>query len=234
MKHQAELQIIFKELGCKLSPESVSTGDSEAILNFLKQESEARKDHRLTRLFLSCGIPKHQIRSLEQLDWDFNSKIPKQEILAFRNSSWIEQAKNLVLIGDPGLGKTHIAKSLCHDAIRKGHSTYFISAFDLISKIKRANNPVNSIEHYGKNIRVLCIDELGYTVHSKEDTDILFQIFSKRSENLPTLLTTNLSPKNWGAIFTGPAASAILDRLSDKGTFLAWEGKSYRVHKSKI
>jgi DNA replication protein DnaC len=233
MKNLPELQSLFRELGCKLAPESLSDADMDSVLNFLRQESDARKNYRLHRLFISCGISKHQIRSWEQLDWSFNFNTPKQEILTFKNSPWIEQAQNLVLIGDPGIGKTHIAKALCHDAILKGHSTYFISAFDLVSKIKKTNNLVNSIEHYGKKIRVLCIDELGYTVHSKEDTDILFQIISKRAENLPILLTTNLTPKNWGSIFTGPAASAILDRLNYKGTFLAWEGKSYRAKKSK-
>jgi len=78
---------------------------------------------------------------------------------------------------------------------------------------------------------VLCIDELGYTYHKKEDTDILFQVISKRSEMLPTIVTTNLPPKEWGAIFSGAAASAILDRLSFNGRFITFEGRSYRLLK---
>ena len=85
-------------------------------------------------------------------------------------------------------------------------------------------------------MRVLCIDELGYTYHKKDDTDSIFQIISKRSEILPTIVTTNLLPKEWGSIFSGAAASAILDRLSFNGRFITFEGRSYRLlkkHKPK-
>ena len=78
---------------------------------------------------------------------------------------------------------------------------------------------------------MLCIDELGYTYHQKEDNDILFQIISKRTEVLPTVVTTNLIPKQWGSIFSGAAASAILDRLSYHGRFITFEGRSYRLLK---
>ncbi|MBI1871309.1 MAG: ATP-binding protein [Chlamydiae bacterium] len=113
----------------------------------------------------------------------------------------------------------------------KGYSTYFITTFDLVSKVKKAVHPSNKIDYYAKIIKVLCLDELGYVFHPKEDTDLIFQIISKRSESLPTIVTTNLAPKNWGSIFSGPAASAILDRLSYNGKFFTWEGRSYRLAK---
>jgi len=69
---------------------------------------------------------------------------------------------------------------------------------------------------------------------AKKDTDILFQIISKRSELLPTIVTTNLPPKEWGSIFSGAAASAILDRLSYNGRFITFEGRSYRLLKKHI
>ena len=95
---------------------------------------------------------------------------------------------------------------------------------------KKALNPSSKIDYYAK-VRVLCVDELGYVYHKKEDTDILFQIISKRNEILPTIVTTNLAPKEWGSIFSGAAASAILDRLSFNGTFITFEGRSYRLLK---
>src|SRR5262249_48709835 len=150
-----------------------------------------------------------------------------EDLLTFKNSSWIEEGANLLLIGDAGLGKSHLAKALCYEAILQGHSALFISAFDLISKLKRAANVAGRVEHYGSVVRVLAIDELGYTYHAREDSDLLFQIVSKRSERLPTIVTTNLAPKEWGTIFSGPAASAILDRLSHNGKFITMEGKSY-------
>jgi DNA replication protein DnaC len=150
--------------------------------------------------------------------------------MSFVNSPWIEQAFNLVLIGDTGLGKSHIATSICYDSILRGYPTACITAFDLVSRIHKAQNPASRIDYYAK-VRVLCIDELGYTYHKKEDTDILFQIISKRNEILPTIVTTNLAPKEWGLIFSATAASAILDRLSYNGRFITFEGRSYRLVK---
>ena len=126
----------------------------------------------------------------------------------------------------------HISSALCYEAILQGHPTMFITAFDLTSKIQKALNPAARIDYYSR-IKVLCIDELGYTFHKKEDTDIIFQVISKRAELLPTLVSTNLSPKDWGSIFTGAAASAILDRLSFNGRFITFEGGSYRLSRKQ-
>lgn len=230
--NHAELTKLLQELKCKISPDSIPPEALPAVCAFLKQEQDARSAYRLSRLLACCGLNKNQLRTFEQFDWDFNPAIPRKEIMAFRTSHWVETAANLTLIGDVGLGKSHIAKAFCYDAIQQGYSVYFSSAFDLISKIKKAHSPANKIDFYGKALKVLCIDELGYTVYQKEDSDILFQIISKRSELLPTIVTTNLVPKLWGSIFSGPAASAILDRLSFNGKFLPWEGKSYRDPKN--
>jgi len=99
-----------------------------------------------------------------------------------------------------------------------------------LDKSDKAYNPASRIDYYAK-VRVLCIDELGYIYHKKEDTDILFQIISKRNEILPTIVTTNLAPKEWDSIFSATAASAILDRLSFNGRFITFEGRSYRLLK---
>lgn len=226
-----EIQRLLERLKLRIKRDQIPDGDRKTIVNFLQKEISAQEQHRIARILATCGLKPKQMRTFDQLNWDFNPKIPKQEILAFRNSSWIEEARNLVLIGDVGIAKSHIVKSLLYDAALGGHSALFISVFDLLSKIKGSPTPYKRIDYYGKNIRVLCLDELGYTFHSKEDTDLLFQIISKRSEALPTLVTTNLSPKKWGTIFSGMAASAILDRLSYKGKFLAWEGPSGRTPK---
>jgi len=223
-----ELESLLRELGCKTPVEEIERERRETILEFLKMEMEYRRQHRIKRLLRMSGIK--QIKTLDQFDWHFNPKISKEEIMNFVNSPWIEQAFNLVLIGDSGLGKSHIAISICYEALLKGYPTACITAFDLVSRIQKAYNPSSRIDYYAK-IRVLCIDELGYTYHKKEDTDILFQIISKRNEILPTIVTTNLLPKDWGLIFSATAASAILDRLSYNGRFITFEGRSYRLLK---
>jgi DNA replication protein DnaC len=137
---------------------------------------------------------------------------------------------NLVLIGDTGLGKSHIAAAICYEAVLRGYPTACITAFGLVSRIHKAYNPASKINFYAK-VKALWIDEIGYIYHKKEDTDILFQIISKRNEILPTIVTTNLAPKEWGSIFSATAASPILDHLSFNGRFITFKGRSYRLVK---
>jgi len=222
------LESLLKDLGCKTPAEEIASDRREIILDFLKIENEYRRQHKIKRLLRLSGLK--QVKTLDQFDWLFNPKISKEDILTFVNSPWIEKAFNLVLIGDTGLGKSHIGAAICYEAILRGYPTACITAFDLVSKIHKAYNPASKIDYYAK-VRVLCIDELGYTYHKKEDTDILFQIISKRNEILPTIVTTNLAPKEWGSIFSATAASAILDRLSFNGRFITFEGRSYRLLK---
>ncbi len=184
-----EIETLFKELGIKTPTSELQPKIHDIIVNFLIKELEHRKDYKIKRLLRSSGIK--QVKTFQQFDWHFNPKIPKEDILSFRNSSWTQDALNLVLIGDTGLGKSHIADSLCYDAILEGFPTMRITAYDLVSKVNNALNPDTKIKYYSK-IRVLCIDEVGYTYHKKEDTDIIFQIISKRNEILPTVVTTNL------------------------------------------
>jgi len=219
------LEELFRELGLKMPVGEIATSDRTALTAFLEKEAQYRHQFRMQRLLKLSGIK--QMRTFSQFDWSFNPKVPKEEILSFARSPWIEEGANLVLIGDPGLGKSHLAKALLYEAILKGHETRFVSAFDLISKIKKAIHPSNKIEAFSR-VAVLCLDELGYVYHKQEDTDLIFQIISKRSEQRPTILTTNLTPKEWGSIFSGAAASAILDRLSCHGKFMKLEGKTYR------
>jgi DNA replication protein DnaC len=223
-----DLESLLKQLGCKTPAEEIPSDQREMVIGFLKMEIEYQRQHKIKRLLSMSGI-KH-VKTLDQFDWHFNSKISKDDVLTFVNSPWIEKAFNLVLIGDTGLGKSHIASSICYEAILRGYPTACITAFDLVSRIHKAYNPASRIDYYAK-VRVLCIDELGYTYHKKEDTDILFQIISKRNEILPTIVTTNLAPKEWGSIFSATAASAILDRLSFNGKFITFEGRSYRLLK---
>jgi DNA replication protein DnaC len=227
MKHN-ELEALFKDLKLKTPPGEIKADEHEIILKFLQSERQYQRQHKIKRLLWLSGI--RQVKTFEQFDWRFNPKIAKEDILSFARSPWVESASNLVLIGDTGLGKSHIATALCYEAILAGFPTARITAFDLTSKIHKAPNPATKIDYYSK-MRVLCIDELGYTYHKKDDTDSLFQIISKRSEILPTIVTTNLAPKDWGSIFSGAAASAILDRLSFNGRFITFEGGSYRLLK---
>lgn len=154
MKNEDNLEQLLTQLGCKTPLGDIPATEHQALTAFLKREKQLRHSLRLQRLLATCGIHKNQIRTFEQFDWDFNPLTPKEDILAFRNSPWVSKPANLVLIGDAGIGKSHFAKAFCYDAISQGHKAYFINAFDLVSKIKKAPYPLNKIDYYGRTLKV--------------------------------------------------------------------------------
>lgn len=208
--------------------ESLSASDEAFLLRFLEEEQKKRELKRIEYLLRMSGIKR--VKLLSTFNWTFNPKIPKDKILEFLHSDWLQKPVNLVLIGPAGVGKTHIASALCHEAILKGVKTAFIGLFDLHARLARASNIYSLIEYYAR-VPVLCIDEIGYAAPSRDQADALFQIISKRSECATTLVTTNLVPSKWGSLFDSATASAILDRLSLNGKFITLEGKSYRSMK---
>lgn len=208
--------------------EELSSEDKKTMDKFLKAEHTAREIKKIQYLLKQSGIKK--IKRLDDFDWTFNPKIPRDKIMQFATSAWIEKGANLTLIGPAGLGKSHIAKGLCYQAIQQGHTTIVITSHDLVAKLARARNVYTLIDYYSR-VKVFCLDELGYVFPSQEHANYIFQIISKRSEMAPTIITTNLVPSNWGKIFDSATATAILDRLSLNGSFITMEGKSYRNKK---
>ena len=208
--------------------ENFSDQEKTFLLRFLTEESQLREQKRIQHLLRMSGIKR--IKRLSDFDWTFNPRIPRDKLMEFVQIQWLKIPCNLVLIGPAGVGKSHLATALCYEAILKGHQTVFLSLFDLTAKLSKAKSPYTLIEHYEK-IPILCLDELGYVVPTKEQADWIFQIFSKRAEVTTTLVTTNLVPSQWGKIFDSVTASAILDRLSMNGKFITFEGRSYRSKK---
>lgn len=210
------------------SPEAFSEKERAFLEHFFQEEYKSREKRRIEYLMKMSGI--RRIKLLADFDWTFNPKIPRDKIMEFLQTDFLKRPSSLVLIGAAGVGKTHIATSLCHEAILKGHQTLFISLFDFTSKLSKAKSVYSFIEYYGK-VPLLCLDELGYVFPTKEQADCIFQIISKRSEVRTTIITTNLVPSQWGKIFDSTTASAILDRLSLNGRFIIFEGRSYRSKK---
>ena len=216
---------VWKNLKFVSDPQSLSAEDTRILLSVLEEECRQRRCRKIRYLLNRSGIKR--IKLLEDFDWKMGPKLPRDAFLEFAKSPWLKQARNLVLVGPAGVGKTHLASSLCYQAIQDGETAVFISCFDLVGKLKNSRNRHNLIQYYA-NVRALCLDELGYVFPSPEEANDIFQIISKRSEIASTIVTTNLIPSQWGKLFDPATATAILDRLSLKGTFLTLEGKSYR------
>jgi len=208
--------------------EQLPAAEQPILERILAEELLRREQKRVAFLMKRSGIKR--VKLLTDFDWNFNPKLPREKLLQFLGTRWLTEPANLLLIGQAGVGKTHLATALCYDALTKGYQTLFMTLFDLTAKIARARNAYNLIEFYAR-VPVLCIDELGYVIPTREQADALFQIISRRVEVNTTIVTTNLVPSQWGKIFDATTASAILDRLSHGGTFLPLEGRSYRSKK---
>lgn len=209
-----------------MSDMNVFSPDEQAFLEqFLGEEARLRQAKKIGYLLARSGIKR--VKTLGDFDWKFNPKIPRDKLMEFMAYPWLKNPCNLVLIGPAGVGKTHLAQALCHDAVMKGHQALFLSLFDLMARISKANNLYNAIEFYAK-IPVLCLDEVGYAFPSKDQADAIFQVIAKRAESKTTIMTTNLVPSQWNKVFDATTATAILDRLTMNGTFLTMEGRSYR------
>ena len=108
-------------------------------------------------------------------------------------TDWLKKPCNLVLIGPSGVGKSHVASAICYDAVTKGKQTVFLTLFDLTAKLTKARSVYNLIDYYAK-IPVLCVDEIGYVMPTREQADQLFQIVSKRVETGTTIVTHESRP----------------------------------------
>lgn len=222
------LSELWKYFRLLTDTQSLTEKEREFMQNFLAGEYQKREQKRIAYLMKMSGIKR--IKRMDDFDWSFNPKVPRDKVMEFINTDWLKRPCNLVIVGPAGVGKTHMATALCHDALIKGHQTIFVSLFDLTAKLSKARNLYSLIDYYAK-VAILCLDELGYIVPTKEQADNIFQIISKRTEIGTTIITTNLIPSNWGKIFDSGTASAILDRLSMNGRFIPFEGRSYRGRK---
>lgn len=210
-------------------PDGYSVQEREFLERFLSREYALKEQKKREHLLRMSGIKR--VKLLADFDWTFNPKLPKEKVMEFMQTDWLTRPCNLVLIGPSGVGKSHVASALCFDAVTKGRQTVFLTLFDLTAKLTKARSVYTLIDYYAK-VPVLCLDEVGYVMPSREHADHLFQIVSKRVEAGTTIVTTNLIPSQWGKVFDSVTASAILDRLSMNGTFITFEGRSYRNRKN--
>lgn len=172
-------------------------------------------------------------KTLDDFQWSWPKKINRLQIQNLFRLHFIATRTNVVLIGNVGLGKTHLSVALGHAACVSGHSVLFTTAIDIINTLAAAQ----SAGHLKREIRrylkpaVLIIDELGYLPIDKLGADLLFQIISERYERAPIVITTNRAYKHWVQIFNNDSTltSAILDRVMHHVDTVVIEGKSFRM-----
>ena len=201
------------------------------VEHLLDLELEARKQTQILLRFKQsklCETP-----TIDQFDFNFHScrKNQKGKILQLLTLQFLVEKKDIILIGNPGVGKSFLAKTVAYAATQQGFKVLFTTAMDMINHLVAAeadHSLLKKLHHYACP-QLLLIDELGYLPLGTRGSNLFFQVISQRHEKKSTLITTNLPFADWATIFDSTTvATAIADRLVYNSEVLILEGSSYR------
>ena len=204
------------------------------MLERMVQDEIAERSRRsLERRLRLSGI--RRFKPMADFEWTWPARIDREVIERALTLDFISEARNLILVGRNGVGKTMIAQNICHIAVLAGHSVLFRSAAALLEELHRQSpeGRRQKLRTYA-NVGLLCIDEVGYLSFDDKAADLLYEVVNRRYERKPLILTTNRPFKEWDEVF--PNATCIvtlLDRLLHHADMTAIEGDSYRKRESE-
>jgi DNA replication protein DnaC len=198
--------------------------------NLLSEEVASKTAKHVTMRTHLARFPF--VKSLESFDFSYQPSLDKKQLLTLASCHFIEHGENLVLLGAPGVGKSHLAIGLGLKAIERGYRVLFTTAADLITALLRAANQGRLDDRLKVYTvpRLLIIDEIGYLPIDRAGANLFFQLISRRYERGPMILTSNQSFGSWGEVFSDRIiATAILDRVLHHAITVNIRGHSYRL-----
>lgn len=209
-----------------------SLGYSEFLALLLEDEIASRSDNKQKRLYKGAHLPFE--KGLEDFDFSFQPSIKKQEVLELATCRFLERKANILFVGQPGTGKTHLSVSLGLKALGYSKTVLFSSVWEMIQRLQQSRADFSyqkKIEEYLKP-DLLILDELGYRSMAEKTVEDFFEIVSRRYEKGSIIITTNRSLAEWDKVFIDRTlTTAIVDRLMHHSVVIEIKGESYRFKK---
>jgi len=176
------------------------------------------------------------IKTLEQFEFDFQPSLDRRQVRELAGLSFVERAHNVVVLGPPGVGKTHLSIALGVKAVEAGYSVLFLTLEQLMIRLTKALHE-NRLERSLQQLtypKLLIIDEIGYLPLSQTEASLFFRLVVRRYERASLIVTSNKSFLDWGEVFNDHVlATAVLDRLLHHATTLNIKGESYRLKEKR-
>lgn len=218
-------------LEVRLTEASSSRLTHEEFLELIVQDELAVRRDRLINRRTNAANFRDQ-KTLEDFDWDFNTSIRRKTIFDLASGEFVRKAHDVLLIGPPGVGKSHLAQGIGKALINSGHTVLYRSIFDTVRDLlhdEAFEGHEKVMQRYLKP-DLLILDDMGMKQLPKRSGEFLFEIIMRRHELRSTLMTSNRPLEDWGKLIGDiPAAAAILDRFLQDARLIEMTGKSYRL-----
>jgi len=207
---------------------------AEFLELILQDELAVRADRQVRRRVKSAGF--RDPRTLEDFDFSFNPSIKKRQVYDLATGAFVRQTKDVLLLGPPGVGKSHVVQAIGHAVIRSGFTVLYRSIFDVVREFLH-DETVDETSGGGEKVLarylkpdLLIIDDMGMKQLPKRSGEYLFEIIMRRYEKRSTMMTSNRPLEDWGKLIGDvPSATAILDRFLHHAEIVTITGKSYRL-----
>jgi DNA replication protein DnaC len=206
----------------------------EVLDHIFSEEALGKRRRAYEKQVQMSGFPIK--KTLEEFDFGFQPSIDQRQIQELATMRFLENKENIVFLGPPGVGKTHLASALGMVAAKHRYSTYYINCHLLIEQLKKShfeNRLPDKLRTLGK-YKMLIIDEIGYLPMDIQGANLFFQLIARRYEKVSTVFTSNKTFSQWNEVFADlTIASAILDRILHHCTVINIKGESYRLKERK-
>jgi DNA replication protein DnaC len=206
----------------------------DVLDHIFAEEAKTKRRRAYEHQIQMSGFPLK--KSLADFDFSFQPSIDKRQIDELATMRFIENAENIVFLGPPGVGKTHLATALGLVAASHRFSTYYVNCQQLVEQLKKAhfeNRLPDKLRVLAK-YKLLIIDEIGYLSMDLQGANLFFQLITRRYEKVSTIFTSNKTFSQWNEVFADlTIASAILDRVLHHCTVIHIKGESYRLKERK-